>query len=99
MFAEELRLYNQVPVEINFEMSDGLTASTIGEADNVIYFTQEQFAAGLCFPVPSLVKQFLHFTRAPPALVHLNLFRIIMGCRVLNSLYQLGIPMVEICFI
>ena len=62
MFAEELRLYSQVPTEISLEMSDGLAASTIGEANNTIYFTQEQFSIGLRFPVPSLVKQFLHFT-------------------------------------
>ena len=45
------------------------------------------------------MKQFLHFTRAPPALIHLNFFRIFMGCSVLNSLYQLYISLVEICFI
>ena len=39
MFAEELRLYNQVPVEISLEMSDDPAALTIGEADNVICFT------------------------------------------------------------
>ena len=71
----------------------------MGAADNAVYFTRVQFAAGLCFPVPSLVKQFLHFTRAPPALVHLNVFRILMGCGVLKSLYMLDIPLVEICFI
>ena len=39
MSTEELRLYNQVPTEISLEMSDGLTASIVGESDNVIYFT------------------------------------------------------------
>ena len=56
MSAEELRLYNQVPTKINLEMSDGLTTSTIGEADNAIYFIREQFAQGLPFPVPLLGK-------------------------------------------
>ena len=99
MSAEELRLYNQVHTKISLEMSDDPAASTVREADNVIYFTREQFVAGLRFPVPSLVKQFLHFTQAPPALIHLNVFRILMGCSVLNSLYQLGIWPMEICFI
>ena len=99
MFAEELRLYNQIPIEISLEMSDGATASTVGEADNVVYFTREQFAAGLGLPVPSQVKQFLHFIRAPLALIHLNVFRILMGCSVLDFLYQLDISLVEICFI
>ena len=54
---------------------------TIGGADNDVYFTREQFAARFCFPIPSLVKQFLHFTRAPPTLIHPNVFRILIGCR------------------
>ena len=37
--------------------------------------------------------------RAPPVLVHLNAFQILMGCSVLNSLYQLYISLVKICFI
>ena len=52
-----------------------------------------------CLPIPSLVKQFLHFTRALPALIHSNIFRILMGCSVLNSLYQLDILLVESYFI
>ena len=95
MSTEELRLYNQVLVEISLEMSDGLATSTVEEEDNAIYFTQEQFAVGLCFLVPSSVKQFLHFTWAPPTLVHPNVFRILTGYNVLNSLYQLDISLVR----
>ena len=62
MSVEELRLYNQIPIEISLETSDGAATSTFEEANNAIYFTREQFATGLCLPVPSLVKQFLHFT-------------------------------------
>ena len=80
-------------------MSDGTATSTVGATDNVIYFTREQFVVGLCLPIPSLVKQFLHFTRAPPALLHPNVFQILMGCSVLKFLYQLDISLVEICFI
>ena len=53
----------------------------------------------LCLPIPSLVKQFLHFTRAPLAFIHPNVFWILMGCIVLNSIYKLDISLVEICFI
>ena len=87
MSIEELRSFRQVPAAIRLEVLDGTTTPTIGEVDNAFYFTQEQFAAGLCFPIPSLMKQFLHFTRAPPALIHLNVFGILMGCSVLNFLY------------
>ena len=45
------------------------------------------------------MKQFLHFTRVPPVLVHLNVFRIPMGCSVLKLFYQLDISLIEICFI
>ena len=62
MSAEELKLYSQIPIKISLETSDGAATTTVGEADNVVYFTWEQFAAGLRLPVPSLVKQFLHFT-------------------------------------
>ena len=45
------------------------------------------------------MKQFLHFTRAPPTLVHPNVFRILMGCSVLKFIYQLDISLIKICFI
>ena len=47
----------------------------------------------------ALVKQFLHFTRAPPALIHPNTIRILTDYSVLNLLYQLELLLVEICFI
>ena len=56
MSAEELRLYNQVPTEIILEISDGTTASNVGEVDNAIYFTREQFFVGIRLPVSSLVN-------------------------------------------
>ena len=54
--------------------------------------------AELHFLVPTLVKQFLHFTRALPALVHPNVICILIRCSVLNFLYQLDLSLVEICF-
>ena len=87
MFAEELRLYSQIPVKICLETSDGAATTIVGEVDNAIYFIKEQFDVGFRLPIPSFVKQFLHFTRAPPALIHPNVFQILMGCSVLNSLY------------
>ena len=74
MFIDELRSFSQVPVDIRLEVENCLAALTIEGVDNVIYFTREQFVVGLRFPIPSLVKQFMHFTRAPPALIHSNVF-------------------------
>ena len=99
MSIEELRSFCQVPANISLELSDEVVVSTIGGADNVVYFTREQFAAEIRFPISSLVKQFLYFTQAPPTLIHPNVFQILMGCNVLNFLYQLDISLVEVCFI
>ena len=99
MSMEELRSCCQVPDGISLEMSDIPDFSTVGQADNAVYFTREHFTARLHFPVSSLVKQFLHVTWAPPKLIHSNFFRILMGCSVLNFLYQLDISLVEICFV
>ena len=96
---EELRSYCQIPNNIDFELSDGPVKSTIDEEDSLMYFTQEQLAAGLRFPISSLVKQFLHFSGAYPTLIHQNFIRILTECTVLKLLYQLDISLVEVCFI
>ena len=96
---EKLRSCYQIPDNINLELSDGLVASTIGEVHSTVYFTREQFTAGLRFPVSSLVKQLLHVSRAPPTLIHPKAIRILMGCSVLNLLYRLDISLVETCFV
>ena len=95
---EELRTYGEIPDGIDLKLMDKPDKSTLGGEHNVVFFTREQLAARLRFPVPSFVKQFLHFTRAPPALVHPNIIRILTRCSVLNFLYQLDLSLVEICF-
>ena len=47
MFVEELRSFCQVLADISLELSNGTAVSTVGGAYNAIYFTQEQFAAGI----------------------------------------------------
>ena len=87
MSMVEMRSFYRVPHDISLDLLDEPTCSTIGQAHNVVYFTREQFVVGLRFPVSSLVKQFLQVTRAPPALIHPNVFQILMGCSVLNFFY------------
>ena len=99
MFVEELRSFFRVLNGISLELSNSLVLSTVREADNAIYFTWEGFVAELHFPVSSLVKQFLHVFGAPPALIHPNVIRILMGCSVLNFLYRQDISLIGICFI
>ena len=95
---DEVRSYCQIPEDIDFELSEGPIESTMGEEYNVEFFTQEQLATRLRFPVSYLVKQFLHFTRAPPAYIHPNVIQILTGCCVLNLHYQLDLLLVEVCF-
>ena len=95
---EELRTYCKVPDNIDLKLMDKPDESTLGGEHNAVFFTREQLTAGHRFPVPALIKQFLHFTRAPPALVHPNIIWILTGCSVLNILYQLDLSLVEICF-
>ena len=95
---DEVRSYCQIPEDIEFELSEGPAESIESEEYNAMFFTREQLTAWLCFPVLSLVKQFLHFIRAPPAYIHPNVIRILTGSYVLNLLYQLDLSLVEVCF-
>ena len=87
MSMEELRSYSQIPDNIDFELLNYPAESTIGKEDVAVYFTREQLATELRFPVSSLIKQFLHFFGASPALIHPNVIRILTGCNVPNLLY------------
>ena len=96
---EELKVYCEVPDNIDLRLMDKADNSTLGEEHNGVFFTREHLAAGLRFPVPTIVKQFLHFTRAPSALKHLNVIRILIDSCVLNHLYQLDLILVELFII
>ena len=57
-FCERFCILNDVSVQL----MDEEAISTEKSADNAIFFSKEQFNAGLWFPLPSLFKEFLHFT-------------------------------------
>ena len=95
---EELSSYCEIPEDIDLKLMDEPDESTLCGEHNAVFFTREQLAVGLRFIVPALVKQFFHFTRALSALVHPNVICILIGCSVLNFLYQLDLSLVEICF-
>ena len=96
---EELKVYCEVPDNIDLQLMERADESTLGGEHSGVFFTREHLAAGLHFPVLAIVKQFLHFTRAPPALIHPNVIRILIGICVLNHLYQLDLSLVEIFII
>ena len=88
-----------MPGNIDLRLMERADESTLGGEHNGVFFTREHLAAGLRFPVPAIVKQFLHFTRGLPALIHPNVIRILIGCCVLNHLYQLDLTLVELFII
>ena len=65
----------------------------------MIYFTKEQFFVGLRLHLPFLLKQFIHFTQIPPTFLHTNIIWISMGCNVLDMLFQLDLPLLEVLLI
>ena len=96
---EELKAYCEVPYNIDLELMDRADESTLDGEHNGVFFTWEHLVAGLRFPLPAIVKHVLHFTRAPSALVQPNVIRILIGCCVLNHMYQLDLLLVELCII
>lgn len=74
------------PNGISVQLVEGDLMPTEKVGYNVIYFTKEQFNAGLHFPIPSLFKQFLYYTQIPPAYIHPNIVWVLMGCNILNML-------------
>ena len=69
-----------IPNGVSVQLVDGKAVSIEKSADNAIYFTKEQFNAGLRFPLLSLFKEFLHFTQIPPTYIHPNIVWVLMGC-------------------
>ena len=88
-------MYCEVPNNIDLRLMERADDSTPGGKHNGVFFTREHLAAGLRFPILAIVKQFLHFTRAPPTLIHPNVIRILIITCVLNHLYQLDLTLVE----
>ena len=70
LMMEELMAYCEVPDKINLRLMESADESMLGGEHNGVFFTREHLVVGLRFPVPALVKQFLHFTQAPPTLIH-----------------------------
>ena len=99
MTMEELKVHCEVPDIIDLWLMERVDKSTLDGEHNGVFFNREHLAAGLHFPMPAIVKQFLHFTRVPPALIHQNVIHIMIGCCVLNHLYQLDLTLVELFII
>ncbi|RVW60443.1 hypothetical protein CK203_105723 [Vitis vinifera] len=82
-----------IPNGVSVQLMDGKAVSTEKSADNSIFFTKEQFNAGLQFPLPLLFREFLHFTQIPQAYIHPNIVRVLMGYSILkgkNDIFSLA---------
>ena len=95
-FRDRFCIPNGVIVE--FLNGEGVVSTEKAEQDTVV-FSKEQFNVGLRFPLPALFKEFLHFTQIPPAFIHPNIIRVLMGCSIINMLYNLDLTLLEVFFI
>lgn len=84
---------------ISIHLIDDETLSSAKQPNNTMYFTEEQFVAGLYLPFPSFFMQFLHFTQTSLAFFYPNVVRVLMRCSVLDMLFQLDLSLLEILFV
>ena len=89
----------RIPNTIQIQLTNGKALSSVDLSNNMIYFTKKQFVIGLRLPLPSLFKQFFHFTQIPLVFLHSNIIQILMGCNVLDMFFQLDISLLEVLFI
>lgn len=94
-FREHFHIPNGVSVQL---LEDG-PVPVENSGDNTIYFTKENFNTGLCFLLPSLFKQFLHYMRIPLFFLHPNMIRVLMGCSILDMLFHLDLSLLEVLFV
>ena len=99
LFKQEFWARFCIPNTILIQLTDGEALSSINLLNNMIYFTKEHFTTRLCFSLPSLLKQFLHFTQIPSTFFHPNVVWILMGCSVLDILFYLDFFLLEVLFI
>ena len=94
-FWERFHILNGIFIHL----VDGAPMSIEKRSPNVIFFSKEQFNAGLLLPFPSFFKQFLHYTKIPPDFIHPNVVRVLMGCNILDILFQLNLSLSEVLFV
>ncbi|XP_034686782.1 uncharacterized protein LOC117915339 isoform X1 [Vitis riparia] len=94
-FREQFRIPNDISIRL---MNSG-PVPTEKESHNVVVFSKEQFNVRLHFPLLSLFRQFLHFTKFPPVFLHLNAIRVLMGSSILDVLFHLDLSLLKVIFI
>ena len=95
-FKKDFNIPNNVDIQLLCITTPLLTDT---HKKHFMCFTREQFHVGLCLPLPSLVREFLHYTQIPLSFVHPNSIHILMGCFILNQLFNLELSLLDIIFI
>ena len=95
----EFREGFRVPHGVAIRLMDGGPMPTKKKSYNATIFSKEQFNVRLPFPLPSLFKQFLQFTKIPLAFLHLNAVRVLMGCSILDMLFYLDLSFLEVLLV
>ena len=95
-FRDRFCIPNGVIVEL---LNEEELVPTEKAEGNAIIFSKEQFNVGLRFPLPALFKEFLRFSQIPPAFIHPNIVRVLMGCNIINMLYNLDLSLLEVLFV
>lgn len=90
-----LLYFEQYPIHL----VDGDPTSIKKEFLSAIFFSKEQFNTGFRLPLPSLFKQFLHYTKIPPAFIHPNVVRVLMGYSILDMFFNLDLSLFEVIFV
>lgn len=90
---QELQAPFHIPDKISIHLVDGEALSSEKQPHNITYFSKEQFATRLCLSFLSLFKQFIHFTQIPLGFFHPNVVLVLMGCSVLDMLFQLDLSL------
>ncbi|RVX18112.1 hypothetical protein CK203_003921 [Vitis vinifera] len=88
----EFRERFRVPYGVAICLMVGGPMSTENEPFDSTVFSNEQFNVGLCFPLPSLFKQFLHFTKILLVFLHPNTIRTHSGSRDPGGLIDMQYP-------
>ena len=71
----------------------------LGRLCSSLYFPWELFEVGFHLPLPSLVRQFLHYSHIDPVHIHSNIIHVLMGIFILNFIHEMDLDLEEVLFI
>lgn len=79
-----------IPNGISIHFVDGDLTSIEKEASSAMFFNKELFNVELHLPLSFFFKQFLHYTKIPPAFSYPNIIWVLMGCNILYMFFSVG---------